>query len=81
MSCQKHLQATCNVQEVWSNRCHWMGIPPCHMGGVLGLGPFNVYWNMPKILAPGDRPIDAIIAAQLFSEDICEAVFIAPAHL
>ena len=70
-----------NIQEVWSNRCHYMCLPPSHMGGVLGLGPFNIYWNMPTILSPGDRPIDTSIATQILSEDICEAAFMAPAYL
>jgi len=33
------------------------------------------------ILSPGDRPITADIAAQIFSEDVCEAAFIPPAYL
>ncbi|KAL9609999.1 MAG: hypothetical protein Q9167_005272 [Letrouitia subvulpina] len=72
---------TNNIKEVLSNRCHWMALPPCHMGGVLGLGPFNIYWNMPMILSPGDRPITPDIAAQIISDDLCEAAFIAPAYL
>lgn len=51
------------------------------MGGVLGLGPFNIYWNMPIILAPPDRPIDADVIFQILSEDICDAAFIPPAYL
>ncbi|TVY39172.1 Non-canonical non-ribosomal peptide synthetase [Lachnellula subtilissima] len=70
-----------NIAEVWSNKCHWMALPPCHMGGVLGLGAFNIYWNMPMILSPGDRPITPDIAAQIFAQDICEAAFMPPAYL
>ncbi|TVY34617.1 Non-canonical non-ribosomal peptide synthetase [Lachnellula occidentalis] len=72
---------TGNIAEVWSNKCHWMALPPCHMGGVLGLGAFNIYWNMPMILSPGDRPITPDIAAQIFAQDICEAAFTPPAYL
>ncbi|KAI4209012.1 MAG: hypothetical protein LQ351_008010 [Letrouitia transgressa] len=72
---------TSYIEQVWSNKCHWMALPPCHMGGVLGLGPFNIYWNVPMILSPGDRPITSEIAAQIISNDLCEAAFITPAYL
>ncbi|KAL9619386.1 MAG: hypothetical protein Q9160_005981 [Pyrenula sp. 1 TL-2023] len=51
------------------------------MGGVLGLGPFNIYWNMPMILAPPTQPIDANIVHQILSFPICDAAFIPPAYL
>ncbi|TVY89396.1 Non-canonical non-ribosomal peptide synthetase [Lachnellula willkommii] len=84
----KHLSApekfiptapTGNIAEVWSDKCHWMALPPCHMGGVLGLGAFNICWNMPMMLSPGDRPITPAIAAQISAQDICDAAFMPPA--
>lgn len=70
-----------NIRDVWSNRCHLSLLHPSHMGGVLGLGPFNIYWNMPPILAPTNRPITPDIISKILSEDLCDAAFIPPVHL
>lgn len=65
----------------YSNTCYWLAFPPSHSSGVLGLGPFNIYFNMPMILGPGDRSVSPELATQMFAEPICEAAMMAPAHL
>ncbi|KAK2598904.1 hypothetical protein QQS21_005646 [Conoideocrella luteorostrata] len=69
------------VKEVWKDKCHLLGLTPSHGVGLLALGPWAVYFNMPMILPPADRPLNPDIASQIFQHDLCEAAIMAPAHL